>query len=96
MNEDNLADVQAEIEGPVGTPYEGGLFRMHLVIGPEFPAAPPKGYFSTKIFHPNVSSEGEICVNVLKKDWKVRYAANFFFLDINFHKFSNVDKFLIL
>lgn len=24
----------------------------------------------TKLFHPNVSKEGEICVNVLKRDWK--------------------------
>lgn len=30
----------------------------------------PTGYFSTKIFHPNVSASGEICVNVLKRDWK--------------------------
>mmetsp|Transcript_27216 Transcript_27216/g.70108 ORF Transcript_27216/g.70108 Transcript_27216/m.70108 type:complete len:127 (+) Transcript_27216:293-673(+) len=42
---------------------------MKLVLGPEFPAAPPKGFFLTKIFHPNVSSNGDICVNVLKKDW---------------------------
>ena len=27
------------------------------------------GYFLTKIFHPNVSEKGEICVNTLKKDW---------------------------
>ena len=27
------------------------------------------GFFITKIFHPNVSKAGEICVNVLKKDW---------------------------
>lgn len=27
------------------------------------------GFFLTKIFHPNVSLEGEICVNTLKKDW---------------------------
>ena len=27
------------------------------------------GYFLTKIFHPNVSEKGEICVNILKKDW---------------------------
>ena len=30
----------------------------------------PAGYFLTKIFHPNVSKAGEICVNVLKRDWK--------------------------
>eukprot|EP01121_Diplochlamys_sp_Union-15-3_P016445 TRINITY_DN5586_c0_g1_i1.p1 TRINITY_DN5586_c0_g1~~TRINITY_DN5586_c0_g1_i1.p1 ORF type:complete len:134 (-),score=27.66 TRINITY_DN5586_c0_g1_i1:13-372(-) len=24
----------------------------------------------TKVFHPNVSDKGEICVNTLKKDWK--------------------------
>lgn len=28
------------------------------------------GYFLTKIFHPNVSASGEICVNVLKRDWR--------------------------
>ena len=28
------------------------------------------GYFLTKIYHPNVSEAGEICVNALKKDWK--------------------------
>jgi ubiquitin-conjugating enzyme E2 S len=28
------------------------------------------GYFMTKIFHPNVSDKGDICVNTLKKDWK--------------------------
>ena len=43
---------------------------MKLVFGPDFPAAPPKGYFITPIFHPNVSKTGEICVNTLKKDWK--------------------------
>lgn len=31
------------------------------------------GWFITKIFHPNVSKQGEICVNTLKKDWKKEY-----------------------
>lgn len=53
-----------------GTPFAGGVFRMRLVLGKDFPAAPPKGYFLTKIFHPNVGHKGEICVNVLKRDWK--------------------------
>lgn len=69
INEQNLTDIQAEIDGPAGTPYDGGLFRMRLVLSNDFPNSPPKGFFSTKIFHPNVSTSGEICVNVLKKDW---------------------------
>ena len=46
---------------------------MKLVLSPEFPQTPPKGYFVTKIFHPNVSSSGDICVNTLKRDWKPEY-----------------------
>ena len=53
-----------------GTPYAGGSFRMKLVLGKSFPSEPPKAFFLTKIFHPNVATNGEICVNTLKKDWK--------------------------
>lgn len=31
------------------------------------------GRMLTKIFHPNVSTAGEICVNTLKKDWQSSY-----------------------
>jgi len=69
LNETDMLDIQADIHGPVGTPYVGGVFRCKLVLSSEFPKVPPKGYFLTKIFHPNVSEKGEICVNTLKKDW---------------------------
>lgn len=46
INESNVADIQAEYDGPAGTPFEGGLFRMKLVLGPDFPNAPPKGTIS--------------------------------------------------
>merc|ERR1712119_35489 len=49
---------------------QGGQFRVKLVLSKDFPASPPKGFFLTKIFHPNVGGNGEICVNTLKKDWK--------------------------
>ena len=26
-----------------GTPYEGGIFKMKLVLGKDFPTAPPAG-----------------------------------------------------
>ena len=53
-----------------GTPYAGGEFHVRLVLTKDFPQCPPKGFFITKIFHPNVSNSGEICVNTLSKDWK--------------------------
>ncbi|KAI5117728.1 hypothetical protein M0805_006213 [Coniferiporia weirii] len=68
--EDNMLDVTGIIEGPAGTPYEGGFFKVKFNFTEEFPSAPPKCWFATKIFHPNVSSAGEICVNTLKKDWQ--------------------------
>lgn len=52
------------------TPFYGGIFRCKLVIDGDFPNKPPKGFFLTKIFHPNVATpSGDICVNTLKRDW---------------------------
>jgi len=70
LNEEDVTDIQAQLDGPAGTPYEGGLFRVRFILSKDFPQSPPKAYFTTKIFHPNVSRNGEICVNTLKKDWK--------------------------
>ena len=69
INDEDPIDIQADIEGPEGTPYECGIFRVRLFIPNEFPQIAPKGFFVTKIFHPNVSEKGEICVNTLKRDW---------------------------
>lgn len=44
--------------------------RLRKLLLGHAPTPHPTGYFSTKIFHPNVSASGEICVNVLKRDWK--------------------------
>ncbi|KAF8958585.1 ubiquitin-conjugating enzyme/RWD-like protein [Flammula alnicola] len=73
MNDEDMLDVTGIIAGPDGTPYAGGYFRVKFKFTEEFPAAPPKCWFATKIFHPNVGANGEICVNTLKKDWKSTY-----------------------
>ncbi|XP_028766730.1 ubiquitin-conjugating enzyme E2 22-like [Neltuma alba] len=69
VNDDDFSIIYADIDGPAGTPYENGVFRMKLLLSRDFPHSPPKGYFLTKIFHPNIATNGEICVNTLKKDW---------------------------
>jgi ubiquitin-conjugating enzyme E2 S len=40
------------------------------------------GFFLTKIFHPNISKTGEICINTLKKDWNPDLGLSHIFLTI--------------
>ena len=42
---------------------------MKLVISSDYPNTPPRGFFQTKIYHPNIADNGDICVNTLKRDW---------------------------
>ncbi|KAF0516290.1 ubiquitin-conjugating enzyme e2 s [Gigaspora margarita] len=82
MNELNICDVQAWISGPESTPYEGGFFKVKVVFGTDFPTVPPKCNFITKIFHPNVSKTGEVCVDTLKRDWNKDYGIEHILLTI--------------
>ena len=51
------------IIGSEGTPYEGGVFDIDIVIPQQYPFEPPKMKFITKIWHPNISSQtGAICL----------------------------------
>jgi len=69
MNADDPLDIQALLEGPTQTPYEGGMYRVKICLGSEFPSQPPRAFFMTRIFHPNIAASGDVCVNTLKRDW---------------------------
>jgi hypothetical protein len=39
------------VEGPKGSPYEGGLFQVSLSVSPSYPFKAPGLVFETKIYH---------------------------------------------
>ncbi len=57
------------IIGPKGTPYEDGKFIVDMKFPFDYPFKPPKCSFETKVYHPNIGSKGEICLDVLSKSW---------------------------
>lgn len=59
----------AVIAGPPGSPYEGGRFAMQLQFPIDYPFKPPYLRFVTQIWHPNVSVEGGVCMDVLQDKW---------------------------
>jgi len=67
--EDNLRYFNVIIAGPAGSPFEGGIFKLELFLTDEYPMAPPKVRFLTKIYHPNIDKLGRICLDILKDKW---------------------------
>ncbi|KAK4396003.1 SUMO-conjugating enzyme UBC9 [Sesamum angolense] len=60
---------QATIMGPTDSPYSGGVFLVTIHFPPDYPFKPPKVAFKTKVFHPNINSNGSICLDILKEQW---------------------------
>ncbi|KAH9673441.1 UBC core domain-containing protein [Citrus sinensis] len=50
-------------------PYAGGVFLVTIHFPPDYPFKPPKVAFRTKVFHPNINSNGSICLDILKEQW---------------------------
>ncbi|XP_022727798.1 ubiquitin-conjugating enzyme E2-17 kDa-like isoform X1 [Durio zibethinus] len=66
---DDMFHWQATIMGPADSPYAGGVFLVSIHFPPDYPFKPPKLSFKTKVYHPNINSNGSICLDILKEQW---------------------------
>ena len=66
---DNILNFVLTIEPDEGM-YRGGAFHFSFAINQNFPHDPPKVKCSQKIYHPNIDLEGNVCLNILREDWK--------------------------
>eukprot|EP00005_Dracoamoeba_jomungandri_P004207 CAMPEP_0174258768 /NCGR_PEP_ID=MMETSP0439-20130205/7705_1 /TAXON_ID=0 /ORGANISM="Stereomyxa ramosa, Strain Chinc5" /LENGTH=147 /DNA_ID=CAMNT_0015342399 /DNA_START=61 /DNA_END=504 /DNA_ORIENTATION=- len=66
---DDMFHWSATIMGPSESPYQGGVFFLNINFPTDYPFKPPKVQFTSKIYHPNVNSNGSICLDILKEQW---------------------------
>ena len=51
--------------GPPETIFEGGTFKCQLLFPKEYPNKPPSFKFLSIFPHPNIYSDGKICISIL-------------------------------
>ncbi|XP_039284435.1 NEDD8-conjugating enzyme UBE2F-like [Nilaparvata lugens] len=48
--------------------WQGGKFVFRVSVSEEYNMAPPSVKCSTKLWHPNISEEGDICLSLLRQN----------------------------
>lgn len=83
INDDMYKEHYVLLKGPKDTPYEKGIFKLSISLPTDYPYKPPKLYFITKIYHPNISGDGSICIDILKDQWSSALRLNTVILSIS-------------
>ena len=88
-DKDDLLNFKLAIEPDEGF-YKGGRFTFNFKVGPNYPHEPPKVKCETMVYHPNIDLEGNVCLNILREDWKpvltinaIVYGIQYLFLEPN-------------
>lgn len=62
---DNIFEWEVAIFGPPNTLYQGGYFKCIMKFPQDYPYQPPTVRFSTKMWHPNIYENGDVCISIL-------------------------------
>lgn len=73
VNEHDINKMTIICLGPKETPYEEILSTISVSVPSGYPYSAPTIKFINKIFHPNISIDGHICLDVLKDKWSPVY-----------------------
>ena len=50
--------------------WRGGVYTFQVDVGSNYPFDAPKCKCLTQIYHPNIDTSGNVCLNILRDDWK--------------------------
>jgi ubiquitin-conjugating enzyme E2 A len=71
--DDDIFRWKAVIFGPDDSIWSNATLRLTMVFSEEYPARPPEVQFVSSVFHPNVYSNGKICIDILQNQWTSIY-----------------------
>jgi ubiquitin-conjugating enzyme E2 D/E len=84
INDDDMySEHQVILKGPKDTPFENGVFKISINMPVDYPFKPPKMIFKTRVYHPNIASDGTICIDILKDQWSSAMRLNTVLLSIS-------------
>ena len=49
--------------------WKGGKYKFTVTVDYEYPHKPPKVKCDTPIYHPNIDTQGNVCLNILRSEW---------------------------
>merc|ERR1711915_64849 len=67
--ENNLFEWHIKLHAPSHSLYKGGVFNLRITFPSEYPFKPPVILFLTRIYHPNINANGNICLDILRDSW---------------------------
>ncbi|KAI9229383.1 MAG: putative UBC5-E2 ubiquitin-conjugating enzyme [Piptocephalis tieghemiana] len=71
VSDANLYQWEVIYQGNKNGPYKGGTFKLDITFSTDYPFKAPNVRFQTRIYHPNISEDGSICLDILKSEsWK--------------------------